>query len=248
MRNDASADAAIGGIANRLAIENEILNLFAPGRHSRAAEPLPGGKCQPVAWHEDAIHRARNLAQLTRSLATLAEHSSRSWLPPHLVVQAHHLAAAYLQLGLEEQHGPMVPCTPLLTEVATRLVLVFGAARRIEISITAPPVILNADMRRNLVLMCSDIVINALKYAFPGGARGQIRVALIPGSDDIELVVEDDGIDHGAGSIDGPDSRHGKRLMAELATLGGAAVGHGPGRDGAGCRVTCRMPLVPQPA
>lgn len=238
MPDDATMPASIGAFRSHIAVENEILELFAPVHKYHDDIPTPGRNDKVSLWRADAIHRAKNLAQLTLSLATLAEHASRCWLPSGLVVQTRCLARAYDELGREASHAAAVPCAPLLSEIATRLVLIFGAARQIEVIVTAAPVMLGADARRALVLMCSEMVINALKYAFPGPGGGRIHVILSIDHGRIALIVEDDGVGHAPGSPGG----NGHRLIAELGAQCDASVRHGPGADGVGYRVDVELP------
>lgn len=61
--------------ASSVAMEAMILQLFAPSLAPRTApsvDPLDHASL----WRSDAIHRARNMAQMTASLANLAEHPS----------------------------------------------------------------------------------------------------------------------------------------------------------------------------
>jgi anti-sigma regulatory factor (Ser/Thr protein kinase) len=40
-----------------------------------------------------------------------------------------------------------------------------------------------------------EAVMNVAMHAFPAGARGEIRIALIDAGDSVELVVEDNGME-----------------------------------------------------
>ena len=83
---------------NAIATEEMILQLFAP-------VPPHGNKFSSFKtdhgslWRADAIHRAKNMAQLTGSLASLAEEPSRDWLPREMVAKTRSLARAYAELG-----------------------------------------------------------------------------------------------------------------------------------------------------
>lgn len=227
-----------------LAGELRMLELFAP---STAVAGLGCSRPQPDAslWRSDAIHRANNLAQMTASLAILGKHPARRWLPDDWETQARGLARVYEELGTGGDEGGPLPCVPLLTEVATRLTYIFGHTRQIVAIVRGDPVSLAPDQRRALVLMCSELTINALKYAFPAEGGGSISVNLTRSTDRLMMVVEDDGV----GSIDGHSSGEGGELLDRLASILSASVTRAPGWNGHGFRVEVTVPDVrPEPA
>jgi two-component system, sensor histidine kinase PdtaS len=85
---------------------------------------------------------------------------------------------------------------------------------------TAGDAILSSDRLLTLSLIINEVVTNALKYAFPAGGKGTIRVSLVPVDDDLSLKVTDDGIGMFAGPAD--KSHLGTRIIKNLARqLGG---------------------------
>jgi len=57
------------------------------------------------------------------------------------------------------------------------------------------PVDLDLDRALPVGLIVSELISNALKYAFPDGRRGRVRVALAPqGETELEVSVSDDGV------------------------------------------------------
>lgn len=226
------APGKLRGRAGQIAIEVEMLELFAPLATPGKDESARRSDNAPL-WRSDAIHRAKNLAQLMSSLASVATHPSREWLAADLVAQSRSLARAYEELGMEHEQADFVPCVSLLTEIATRLTLIFGNARGITITVAADPVSLVPDMRRALVLMCSEMIINALKYGFPADAGGSILVKLTNKGGEVALVVEDDG----AGRVADYSAGQGSRLLAQLGGVLGASVIRSPGIEGRGSRV-----------
>ncbi len=216
----------------RIATEEMILQLFSP------APTFPGKAFSaPVAhaslWREDAIHRARNMAQMTSSLANIAEHPTRRWLPDEVVAKTRRLARAYDELGTDCGIAEAVPCVPLLAAIAVGLAEIFGSARDIAVSIDADNVLLVPDMRRALILMCSELIINALKYGYPLNAGGTIRVILRNGDTGLSLVVENDGVDFAS---DCPVNQ-GSPLLDRLSAVLGASLERGSGSEGHGYRV-----------
>jgi PAS domain S-box-containing protein len=72
----------------------------------------------------------------------------------------------------------------------------FGAdGRRISIRIDAEPIEIGVDRAVPCALILNELVVNALKHAFPGEREGEIQISFResePGS--LELRIEDDGI------------------------------------------------------
>lgn len=217
--------------SDKIAIEEMILKLFAP-----VASPSRAFSSQvqhASLWRDDSLHRARNMAQLTASLAHLAEHPSRRWLPDDLVTKTRSLARAYEELGTDCGTTIMVPCVPLLATVAIRLAEIFGSARDIAVSIDADTVMLVPDMRRALILMCSELIINALKYGYPAGNGGTIRITLRNTDAGLVLVVENDGVDFASNCT----ANQGSALLDRLSAVLGASIERGCGSEGHGYRV-----------
>ncbi|MDP3551953.1 MAG: sensor histidine kinase [Novosphingobium sp.] len=220
------------GRFSAIAKEEMILQLFAPvspiGSKVNASPPDYGS-----LWRADAIHRAKNMAQLTASLATLAEDPSRDWLSRDVVVKTRSLARAYHELGTDCGSTELVPCVPLLSAIVTHLAEIFGSARQITVSIDADKVLLVPDMRRALILICSELVINALKYGYPGATGGTICVTLKQLDAGLSLVVENDGVDFTSDST----ANQGSALLERLGAVLGASIERGSDRQGHGYRV-----------
>ncbi len=237
-----NAAATVSEGLGRVATEEMILQLFSPA----PAFPGKGLSAQidhASLWRADAIHRAKNMAQMTASLANLAEHPSRRWFSEDLVVRTRGLARAYDELGTDCGSSDMVPCVPLLATIAVGLAQIFGSARDIAVSIDADTVLLEPDMRRALILMCSELIINALKYGYPRGTGGTIRVTLRNASTGLSLEVENDGVDFAS---DCP-ANEGSPLLDRLSAVLGASIERGSGSMGHGYRVGARVCTSEEP-
>ena len=82
---------------------------------------------------------------------------------------------------------------PYLRTIVQTIERAFAANVRIEISLD-PLVALRRERASLVGLVLHEAIINALKYAFPGGQRGTVRVQFRPVGKTLELVVCDDGI------------------------------------------------------
>ena len=66
--------------------------------------------------------------------------------------------------------------------------------KRVSISVTVDDSVVNADTSVSLGLILTELVINALKHAFPGKRRGRIVVDYRAEGSKWSLSVSDDGI------------------------------------------------------
>lgn len=70
-----------------------------------------------------------------------------------------------------------------------------GVDTNAEIACAADPIVLDRDQATPLALLVSEVVTNALKYAFPDGRDGTISVTLTDrGDGSASFVVADDGV------------------------------------------------------
>ena len=178
-------------------------------------------------------------------LANVADHPFQRWLPREIIAQARRLSRAYDELGVDNDTRTNVPCADLLTEIATRLADIFGRSKRVEVIVSAEAILLPSDMRRALLLMGSEWIINALKYGYSTEAGGTISVSLADKAGELELVVEHDGIGLAGIYFVG----QGCGLLEQLREVLGAMVTRRTSEIGHGLRVAVPVPIdMPQGA
>jgi two-component sensor histidine kinase len=113
-----------------------------------------------------------------------------------------------------------------IRQVASHLFSSYGIGRdRIRLLTNLETVNLNVDDAVPCGLIINELVSNSLKYAFPNGRQGEIRIELIAlGAGIAHLVVADDGIGLQS-DVDWATARSlGWRLVKSLAVQLGAKV------------------------
>ena len=135
--------------------------------------------------------------------------------------------------GGEDTNGHAQPSLRGLVDLAEH---VRRSGLDVELHTHGEPVRLPAGVDLAAYRIVQEALTNALKHS--GGARAAVDVTY--GSDEIELLVSDDG--HGSGEIRA--GGHGLVGMRERAAVYGGALEAGPG-PGGGFRVLARLPLDP---
>ncbi len=126
--------------------------------------------------------------------------------------------------------------------------------RRIRLEIDAPEIAMSTDQAVPLSLVVTEAVSNAVKYAFPGGRSGHVRVSLAPITNGrARLAIEDDGIGIPAGRVEtesGIRDGLGIQLIRGFARQLGAQldVQEGWTQTSGGTRYVLVFPLNPEAA
>jgi two-component sensor histidine kinase len=90
-----------------------------------------------------------------------------------------------------------VPFSDYCIKLAHNIFHTLGTApERVLLELEMDEVALPVDQAIPLGLVLNELITNALKHAFPGDARGRVRIQLSSDHDLVRLVVEDDGIGH----------------------------------------------------
>jgi two-component sensor histidine kinase len=94
---------------------------------------------------------------------------------------------------------------------------VAGDGDKSSISFSSDPILAGPDTAVALGIVAAELILNALKHAYPGGCGGPVRVSLRASASKAELVVED----HGIGGVDdaknGRQRGLGQRIIAGMA-------------------------------
>ena len=225
------------------------------GRATAALSEREAQLERAVAQQELAMqeihHRVKNNLQIVASLLNLQ--ASRIRLPEAKAefqsARDRVRALATLHRHLYA-HGEVhtINMRSFLVELCGQLFQAMGEreGRRIALDIEAPELRMLSDQAVPLALIVTETVSNALKYAFPAGREGRVRVHLTQHGEDAELVIGDDGIGIPAGRSEtetGPRDGIGLQLIRGFARQLGATL---EVQEGEGTRYVIRMRLRQQ--
>jgi two-component sensor histidine kinase len=87
----------------------------------------------------------------------------------------------------------------------------------LRLTVTADDSLLAADTSVSLGLIVTELAINALKHAYPGGRSGEICVSFAAQGDDWRLAVRDDGVGMVTAKQPSPVSGLGSTIVRALA-------------------------------
>jgi two-component sensor histidine kinase len=94
---------------------------------------------------------------------------------------------------------------------------VAGDGDQSTISFSSDPIQAGPDTAVALGIIAAELILNALKHAYPGGSGGPVKVSLRAGASKAELIIEDDGI----GGLD--DAKNGRRRGLGQRIIAGMA-------------------------
>jgi two-component sensor histidine kinase len=116
--------------------------------------------------------------------------------------------------------------------------------RMSRLTLKAEPIEIDPDRAVAIGIIVNELVMNAVKYAYPDGA-GPIHVALDAHGDDLELSIADDGVGL-EGSSDPRSTGMGQRIVTAMAQKLDAEVQRDPAH--AGTRIVLRFRRANAPA
>jgi two-component sensor histidine kinase len=173
-------------------------------------------------------HRVKNNLQVIQSLLALqAERVTDAAATQLLVESQNRIKAMSLihQMLYESQDFGRVDFGEFVGALAPELMSSYGAhPARVSLAIDSTTIALPIDVAIPCGLIVNELVSNALKHAFPGDRRGEIRIDLTNDSaDQAQLSVSDNGI----GLPDEVELAKRETLGLQLVTLLAEQMGGG---------------------
>ena len=153
---------------------------------------------QKTALLHEVGHRVSNSLQLISSLISIQAqrigdpHTRDALLQARERVQA--VMLVHRRLYTSEEVGS-IELDRYLVAMAEELRSGVSAAEQgHRITVEAAPMRIATDKAVSVGVIVNELVANALKYAFPDGKRGTIRIMLDKRDDRVVLAIEDDGV------------------------------------------------------
>jgi two-component sensor histidine kinase len=181
---------------------------------------------------QEIHHRVKNNLQIVASLLNLQ--ASRIRVPAARAEfqaardRVHALATLHRHLYARgELHA--INMRSFLLELCGQLFQALGEQQggRISLAIEASELSMSSDQAVPLSLIVTEAVTNSVKYAFPGGRSGHVKVLLSATDAVIDLEIQDDGVGIRAGRMEtetGPRDGIGIQLIRGFARQLGASL------------------------
>ena len=219
------------GLARRVVIKAQVLD-YGDMQHSRmlitvidVTETRKDAKRQNELIQANAAllheiqHRVANSLQIIASILMQSARKMQSDEARSYLSDAHQrvMSISTLQRHLAESDGKAVELQPYLAQLCASI----GASmiyERGQLTLTTriDPVSIDGDTSVSMGLVVTELVINALKHAFPDNRPGSVIVDYAANGDNWTLSVSDDGI----GMLASPEEVRaglGTRIIQALA-------------------------------
>lgn len=214
--------------------EVRLLLAIADVTEARASEKLKDDLIREKAiLLREVQHRIANSLQIIASVLLQSARRVQSEETRGHLKDAHSrvMSIASVQQQLAKSTEGDVPLRPYFTQLCTSL----GASmiedhERLAIDVEVEDKVVTSAVSVSLGLVVTELVINALKHAFPDSRQGRITVKYTSDGPNWALIVSDDGV--GMGDGDSPKPGLGTSIVEALASQLQAAVRVDDGRPG----------------
>lgn len=173
---------------------------------------------------QEVQHRVANSLQIIASVLMQSARRVQSEEARGHLNNAHHrvMSIATLQRQLSSSSDGRVELRPYLTQLCRSLAAsMIADPDRLTLQVTVDDSVVEAGVSVSLGLIMTELVINALKHAFPGDRTGGVVINYRSSQDGWMLSVVDDGVGIPTGS-DAPKAGLGSGIVEALVkNLGG---------------------------
>lgn len=178
--------------------EERILMSVADVTEARIADKLKDDLLREKAiLLQEIQHRVANSLQIIASVILQGARMVQSEETRAYLEDAHNrvMSVASLQQHLAQSDLGKVALRAYFQQLCESI----GASMirdhdQLQLEVRADDSLVSADVSISLGLVVTELVINALKHAFPGGRAGKVSVQYASGEADWKLSVSDDGV------------------------------------------------------
>jgi two-component sensor histidine kinase len=164
-------------------------------------------------------HRIKNSLQIVASLMGVqaAHKSSKSIREALLAASARIQSIADIHNALQITGGEdLVDLGAVLRTMCRSMHAMAGDPRSVAVDVDVEPIQVPFAIAQPIVLAVNELIINALRHAFPANRRGTVQVSAGQADGWLRVVVADDGAGLPAGYAEG--SGYGMTLVRMMAT------------------------------
>jgi two-component sensor histidine kinase len=200
----------------------------------RAEEHIRASLHEKEVMLKEIHHRVKNNLQIVSSLLSIQSKYLADPRDARLFVESQDrirtMALVHEKL-YQSSDLASIDFSPYIERLATNLFRSYGGGGRVNLSLDVGNVYLSVEKAVPCGLIVNELVMNALKYAFPGDRTGEIVVEVRQEGDRMSLAVSDDGV----GLPPGFDITKSNTLGLQLVELlvsqleGTLTIGPGPG-------------------
>lgn len=168
---------------------------------------------------QEVQHRVANSLQIIASVLMQSARKVQSEEARGHLHNAHHrvMSIAALQRQLSTSSGSRVELRPYFTQLCQSLAAsMIADPERLSLSVTVDDSVVDAHISVSLGLIVTELVINALKHAFPDERGGSILVDYASSGSNWMLSIRDDGVGIASGDL-APRSGLGTGIVEALA-------------------------------
>jgi len=145
---------------------------------------------------DEMQHRIANSLQIIASVLLLKARAVESEETRRHLRDAHNrvMSLAAVQQHLQSSTGEVEVCGYLTKLCDSLSASMIGEASDLTLKVEADDAVIGSDQAVSLGLVVTELVINALKHAFPNSRNGRIVVGYLKDNQGWMLWVEDDGV------------------------------------------------------